>query len=124
MDRGHKYTDKRIAILEKQLNRHYKKTSAEAKKQLKAYLKEHESELNDMWERLDNGEYVDIDNYVYMNMRAEIDKLTDIYVEADQKAVQIVGASMGAIFAYNYNDTAERIRKKTGIQIPKMKNVT
>ena len=124
MDRGHKYTDRRIALLEKQLDRHYKKVSAEAKKQLKEYVKNHKTDLDAMWDRLDNGETVDVETYVYRDMKDEIDALADIYVKADQKAMAIVGASMGAILAYNYNDTAERIRKKTGIQIPLMKDVT
>lgn len=124
MDRGHEYTDKRIAQLEKQLDRHYKRTSAEAERQLKKWLKDHETELNAMWERLDNGENADIDGYIYRQMDTEINKLVDIYVKADRKAAAIVGASIGAIYAYNYNDTAERIKKKTGIQIPLMKNDT
>ena len=124
MDRGHKYTDRRIAFLEKQLDRHYKRVSIEAKKQLKAYLKNHKIELQDMWDKLDNGERVDLDTYVYKDMKDEIDRLADLYVKADQKAMSIVGASMNAILAYNYNDTAERIRKKTGIVIPPMKDVT
>lgn len=119
MDRGHKYTDKRIALLEKQLDRHYKRASAKAKKQLKTFLKEHEAELKDLWES--GG---DIDTYVYKNMNDEIDRLADLYVKADREAATIVNSNLDAIFAYNYNDTAERIRKKTGIQIPLMKNVT
>ena len=124
MDRGHKYTDRRIELLEKQLDRHYRKVSDEAKTHLKAYLIDQEDEIKDMQERLDNGEKVDVEGYIYKNMKGEIDKLTDIYVKADQQAMSIIGASMGAIVAYNYNDTAERIRKKTGIQIPLKKNVT
>ena len=124
MDKGHKYTDKRIELLERQLDRHYKKVSAEAKKQLKEYLNNHKAELQDMWDKLDNGDKADVETYVYKEMKDEIDRLVDLYVKADQKAMSIVGASMGAIMAYNYNDTAERIRKKTGIKIPPMKNVT
>lgn len=117
MDRGHQYTDKRIALIEKQLDRHYKRVSAKAKRQLKAYLKEHEAELKE----LSDG---DIDTYVYKNMNDEIDKLADIYVKADREAAAIVNSNLDVIFAYNYNDTAKRIKKKTGIQIPLMKNVT
>ena len=124
MDRGHRYTDKRIAFIERQLDRHYKRVSAEAKKHLKAYLKSHEAELKDMQERLDNGENVDIDGYIYTDMEDEVDALAGIYVKADKKAASIINANINAIYAYNYNDTADRIRKKTGIQIPKMKNVT
>lgn len=117
MDRGHQYTDKRIALIEKQLDRHYKRVSAKAKRQLKAYLEEHEAELKE----LSDG---DIDTYVYKNMNDEIDKLADIYVKADREAAAIVNSNLDVIFAYNYNDTAKRIKKKTGIQIPLMKNVT
>ena len=117
MDRGHQYTDKRIALIEKQLDRHYKRVSAKAKRHLKAYLKEHEAELKE----LSDG---DIDTYVYKNMNDEINKLADIYVKADREAAAIVNSNLDVIFAYNYNDTAKRIKKKTGIQIPLMKNVT
>ena len=86
-------------------------------RQMKKWMKEHEAELKE----LSDG---DIDNYVYKNMNDEIDKLADIYVKADREAAAIVNSSLDAIFAYNYNDTAKRIKKKTGIQIPLMKNVT
>ena len=120
MDRGHRYTDKQIEALEKQLSRFYKGVSDEIRKQLIKYLKEHETELEKLWERLDKGEKVDVDAYMHENMGGEINALTNECVKADDKAMKMVGIAMTAVFLYNYNSKAVDLKKKTGINIGKL----
>ena len=117
MDRGHRYTDKRIEALEKQLSRFYKGVSADIRERLRLFLQEHEDELNELWQRLENGEKVDVDAYIQNNLGDEIDEITKECVKADSKAMEMVGTAMSAIFIYNYNDKAETLNRKTGSKI-------
>lgn len=121
MDKGHRYTDKQIAGLERRLNGFYKDISADLIKALTEYLKEHEDQINALWERLDAGENVDIDEFVYKELGEDIDDLSNQCVKADQSAMKIVGLATAAVFAFNYKSQSASLKKKTGLKLPKTK---
>ena len=121
MDKGHRYTDKQIEALERRLSRFYKGVSADLIKRLMEYLKQHEDEINALWERLDNGEKVDIEGFINRELNGEINILSEQCVKADQNAMKYVGAAMATVFAFNNKTQAETLKKKTGIKIPKKK---
>lgn len=121
MDKGHRYTDKQIEALERRLSRFYRGVSADLIKGLMEYLKRHEDEINALWERLDNGEKVDIEGFINRELDGEINILSEQCVKADQNAMKYVGAAMAMVFAFNNKAQAETLKKKTGIKIPKKK---
>lgn len=124
MDKGHRYTDRQIEALEKRLNRFYKGISAELMNELTEYLKAHTDEINALWERLDNGEKVDIDEFINRELDDEINKLADRCVKADQKAMRYVGVAMGAVFVFNRNEQAKTLNKKTNSLISLIKKMS
>ena len=124
MDKGHRYTDKQIEALEKRLNRFYGGISDELMNELTEYLKAHTDQLNALWERLDNGEKVDIDEFVRNELGDEIKKLSDQCVKADAKAMRYVETAMAAVFLFNRNTQASTLNKKTGSLIPLIKKLT
>ena len=123
MDKGHRYTDKQIEALEKRLNRFYRGISTELMNELTEYLKAHESEINALWDRLDNGEKVDIDEFINRELADEINTLADECVNTDQKAMEFVGIAMAQIFVFNFNVQASTLNDKTGSFIPFIKKM-
>ncbi len=123
MDKGHRYTDKQIEALERRLNRFYKGISAELMNELTEYLKAHESEINALWERLDNGEKVDIEGFINRELDDEITALSEQCVKADTNAMKYVGTAMAQIFVFNYNAQAKTLNDKTGVLIPFIKKL-
>lgn len=123
MDKGHRYTDKQIEALEKRLNRFYRGISAELMNELSEYLQTHTDQINALWERLDNGEKVDIDEFINRELDDEINTLADECVETDQKAMELVGVAMAQIFVFNFNAQASTLNDKTGAFIPFIKKM-
>ena len=125
MDRGHEYTDKQIELLEQKLARHYKSVSDKAKRKLLRYLKEHQERYEELWRQLDEGEITEAQFEYLIESDNELEtlqgELVNDYVEGDAKAMAIVGAALGAIYAFNHNDQGERMATKTGIKIPKIR---
>ncbi len=124
MDKGHRYTDKQIEALEKRLNRFYKGISAELMNELTEYLNTHTDEINALWERLDNGEKVDIEGFINRELDSEINTLADKFVKADQKAMDFVGVAMATVFVFNHNTQARTLKTKTGKLIPLIKKLS
>ena len=56
MDKGHRYTDKQIEILEKRLRQHYKSVNKQLRNRLIEYLKDNKEYYEELWHRLDEGE--------------------------------------------------------------------
>ena len=125
MDKGHRYTDKQIELLEKRLERHYQGVSAEARKKLIKYLKENQERYTELWRQLDEGEITEAQfDYLIMSdneLESIQGELVNDYVEADAKAMSIVGAALGIVFAFNHNYQGDKMRAETGIRIPKVR---
>lgn len=125
MDKGHRYTDKQIELLEKRLERHYQGVSAEARKKLIKYLKDNQERYAELWRQLDEGEITEAQfDYLIMSdneLESIQGELVNTYVEGDAKAMSIVGAALGIVFAYNHNYQRDKMRAETGIRIPKVR---
>ena len=125
MDKGHRYTDKQIELLEKRLKRHYRRVNAELQKKLTAYLNENAEQYEELWRKLDEGEITPSQfEYLIMSdngLETIEGELVNTYVEADAKAMSIVGAALGIVFAYNHNYQRDKMRAETGIRIPKVR---
>ena len=117
MDKGHRYTDKQIEALEKRLLRFYGGVSAELKKELTAFLKAHTDEINGLWERLDNGEQIDVDILLAQGFTDEIDALAERCAEADIDAMKLVAVVMGSVYAFNHNYQADKLNRTAGVDI-------
>lgn len=116
MDRGHRYTDKQIELLEKKLNRHYKKVSAEARKRLTQYLKNNEEYYDELWRRLDEGEITEAQFEYFLMADNELETvqgdIVNDYVEGDATAMVIIGAALGGIYAFNSTYQGRKMQKK------------
>ena len=125
MDKGHRYTDKQIELLEQKLTRHYTSVSNKAKKKLLKYLKEHQERYEELWRQLDDGEITEAQFEYLIETDNELEtlqgELVNDYVEGDAKAMAIVGAVLGTIYAYNHNYQGDKMAAKTGIKIPKVR---
>jgi SPP1 gp7 family putative phage head morphogenesis protein len=125
MDKGHRYTDKQIELLEKRLERHYQGVSAEARKKLIKYLKDNQERYTELWRQLDEGEITEAQfDYLIMSdneLESIQGELVNTYVEGDAKAMSIVGAALGVVFAYNHNYQGDKMRAETGLTIPKVR---
>lgn len=125
MDRGHRYTDKQIELLEQKLAKHYKNVSDKVKKKLLKYLKEHQERYEELWRQLDEGEITEAQFEYLIETDNELETLqgeiVNDYVEGDAKAMKLVGAVLGVIYAYNHNVQGEQMAAKVGIKIPKVR---
>ena len=125
MDKGHVYTDKQIALLEKKLAKHYKGVSDHAKKKLIRYLKANAERYEELWRQLDEGEITEAQFEYLIETDNELEtlqgELVNDYVEGDAKAMAIVGAALGTIYAFNHNYQGDAMAAKMGIKIPKVR---
>ena len=116
MDKGHRYTDKQIDLLEKRLKRHYKKVSEEAQQKLVQYLNENEDYYTELWRRLDEGE-IDEGQFEYLMMsdnglETVQGEMVNDYVEADVKAMAMIGAVLRTVYVYNHNYQGRKMQTK------------
>lgn len=123
MDKGHRYTDKQIELLEKRLKRLYKGVSAEAKRKFAEYLKANEERYTDLWQQLDSGEITE-GQFEYLIMSDnELETLqgeiVNDYVENDGRAMALIGTVLTTIYAYNHNAQAAAMKETSGIKIPR-----
>lgn len=118
MDKGHRYTDKQIELLEKRLRRHYGKVSKDIKKKLTDYLKQNKDRYEELWRALDEGEITTAQfEYLLMSdngLDAIEGDITDVCVEGDANAMVLVGTALGAIFAYNSNFQGQKMQLDIG----------
>ena len=114
MDKGHIYTDKQIALLEKKLLRHYNKLNKDAVKKLTQYLKDNEPYYTELWRKFDEGEITpaQFEYLIMADNRLETvqGELVNDYVEGDAKAMALIGAALGGILAYNRNYQGQRMQ--------------
>lgn len=118
MDKGHRYTDKQIELLERRLKRHYGKANAELRRKLEEYLKENKGRYEEMWRLLDEGE-ITPEQFEYLIMTdsgldALEGELTEACVENDTQAMALIGAVLGGIYAFNNAYQGQRMQKKIG----------
>ena len=125
MDKGHIYTDKQIALLEKKLAKHYKGVSDHAKRKLIRFLKANAERYEELWRQLDEGEITEAQFEYLIETDNELEtlqgELVNDYVEGDAKAMKLVGAALGAIYAFNHNYQGDVMAAKAGIKIPKVR---
>ena len=118
MDKGHRYTDKQIELLEKRLRRHYGKVSKDIKKKLTDYLKQNKDRYEELWRALDEVEITTAQfEYLLMSdngLDAIEGDITDVCVEGDAGAMALVGTVLGAIFAYNSNFQGQKMQLDIG----------
>ena len=116
MDKGHRYTDKQIELLEKRLRRHYKKVNDEVQKKLTEYLETNEDYYNELWRRLDDGEITEAQfEYIVLadsGLNVLQNTLVEDYVESDSQAMAIVGAALGAVYIYNHNYQGRKMQSR------------
>lgn len=123
MDKGHKYTDKQIELLEKRLKRFYKEVSAEARKKLTEYFERNEERYMELWRRFDEGE-ITAGQFEYLilsddELETLQGELVNEYVDGDEKAMSMIGAVLATIYAYNHNAQASKMQSETGIRLPR-----
>ena len=114
MDKGHRYTDKQIELLEKRLRRHYKRINAELQKKLTAYLKENAEQYEELWRKLDEGEITD-GQFEYLilsdnGLETIQGELVNDCVEGDAQAMTMIGAVLGGIYAYNHISQGQKMQ--------------
>ena len=118
MDRGHRYTDKEIELLENRLKRHYKKVSKEIRKKLTEYLKTNRDYYEELWRRLDNGEITEAQFEYAVLTDSGLDAIegaiVDDCVEGDANALAIVGAVLNGIYIYNHNYQGDKMQLELG----------
>lgn len=118
MDKGHRYTDKQIELLEKRLRSHYKKVSKEARDKLLQYLTQNEPYYTELWRRLDEGEITEAEfEYLIMTdngLGAAEGDIVNSYVDGDGNAMGIIGAVLGGIYVYNSLYQGRKIQNDIG----------
>lgn len=126
MNKGHKFTDKEIERLENILKRHYGKTNKTVTQILSEYLKQYEEVIAEYEERVESGgmteaQYQDA-VYILITTGNEWPQTEDAilteYVEADNSAMQIVGASMIAVYLYNSLYKSKHINSRAKSHFP------
>ena len=126
MDKGHKFTDKEIERLENILKRHYGKTNKKVTEILSEYLKQYEDRIAEYQERVESGEMTEqqYEDAVYMLITTgndwleTEDAILTEYVNADASAMDIVGASMIAIYLYNHLYKSGRMNSRASAKFP------
>jgi SPP1 gp7 family putative phage head morphogenesis protein len=135
MDKGHKYADKILEKIEKQIGRDI--TSKYAEDRIRRYLEKHKAEIDEMLERLDDGEITqrEFGNWVDRTLlrgrewRKVRDDIADDYVKQMEEAIAKTGVLITAAYLYNRNYTSELIEKALAtkgkvISIKRIKNIT
>ena len=127
MDKGHRYTDKQIEILEKKLQRHYKTVSAEARKRLTQYLRDNEEQYAELWRRLDEGEITEAQFEYFLMSDSGLEtvqgEIVNNYVEGDAKAMVIIGAALGSIYAFNSNYQGRKMQSEVSKAVGLLKRI-
>ena len=114
MDKGHRYTDKQIELLEKRLKRHYKTVSEEIRKKLTEYLETNRHYYEELWRRFDEGEIssLQFEQLILSDSgREDVENsIVEDCVEGDSQAMVLVGAAIGGIYIYNNNFQAAKMQ--------------
>lgn len=125
MDKGHKYTDKQIELLEKRLERHYKNIGKKARERLILYMESNQPYYEELWRRLDEGEISEAQfEYLIMsddNLETVQGEIVNDYVEGDAQAMSMIGAALSAIYIFCHNSQAESMQNKVRTKLPKAK---
>lgn len=120
MDKGHRYTDKQIDLLEKRLKRHYKKVSEENRKKLTEYLESNYEYYEELWRRLDEGEISETQfEYMVMSdngLETVEGEMVNNYVEGDAKAMALIGVVLQTIYIYNRNYQGRKMQSEVDVK--------
>lgn len=125
MDKGHRYTDKQIELLEKRLERHYKSINGKVRERLILYMESNQPYYEELWRRLDEGEISDAQfEYLIMSddgLETVQGEIVNDYVDGDAQAMAMIGAALTAIYIFNHNSQSESMQTKAGTTLPKAK---
>ena len=119
-DYGHRYADKKISAVDRELKKTYRTAQRELKKKLADFNKRFEKKNREMQRELADGlitdqEYKDwLSGQVFVRSRwqKQIDMITSVLFDHNRQAVNIVNNSRFDVFAENYNYSAFLAEKK------------
>ena len=114
-DRAHEATDKRLARLERQLQRRYQKAKKEVLRMAESYFAEFEKADDQMRKKFDAGE---ITSKQYKEWRKKKmlrgkslkdlkERVSALMLRTNQEASELINREMQTIYTENYNGTAE-----------------
>lgn len=123
MDYGHRQADKMLKDLEKKIEAEYRKAAVEAEKSMNKYLAQYAENDAKMAALVKSGEITKRDYTSWRKKqmliggkwKAQRDELTNIYMNADKVAAQMIQEHKYEVYALNFNYGTYEIEKGANI---------